>query len=613
MWKYPDHFDVIVVGAGHAGSEAAYIASKMGAKTLLITMNLDTIAKASCNPSIGGIGKGHIVREIDALGGIMGKITDQTAIHYRMLNRSKGPAVRAPRAQIDKAKYSLLMKKTLEDQENLEIKQFTVESLLSENDKIIGVATLEGVIFHGTTVIISSGTFMKGLMHIGHIDFPGGRGGDLPSNGLSESIKSLGIQIKRLKTGTPPRIHRRSIDFSKLEKQPSEDDVKFSYDPIESKLQKHIPCYISYTTDETKRVILRDLQKSALFSGKIEGIGPRYCPSIEDKIVRFADKLRHQAFLEPEGLDTNEFYVNGLSSSMPFSTQIDVLRSMIGLEKAEFMRAAYAIEYDYAPSHQIYATLETKKIKGLYFAGQINGTTGYEEAAAQGLIAAINAANKSLGKEEFILKRSESYIGVMIDDLITKEIIDPYRMFTSRAEHRLLLRQDNADLRLREYGYKLGLINEERYLNVLKKKKILSEEKIRLRKLSKNIENKNVTISKLLCRPEITYPYLLDTFPNDIIDHGSEINDQIELELKYEGYISRQEKEVEKFSNLDKIKIPKDFSFDKVIGLRSEAREKLKKYLPPNLSSASQIAGVSPADISIIMVALLKKESFETN
>jgi tRNA uridine 5-carboxymethylaminomethyl modification enzyme len=607
MWNYPTFYDVIVVGGGHAGCEAAFASSLIGAKTLLLTMNLDTIAIMSCNPSIGGTAKGHIVREIDALGGLMGKIADRTCIHFRMLNSSKGPAVRSPRAQADKAQYHLEMKHTLEKTPNLEIKQATIEKIIVENNLIKGVYTKEGILFLCKNLVICSGTFMQGVMHIGMLDFPGGRGGDLPSIGLSSSLKELGIKIGRLKTGTPPRINKRSIDFSKVELQIGEDGVKFSFDDEKQLLNKKTPCLITYTTPKTKEIILRDMQKSALYSGKITGVGPRYCPSIETKIERFANKERHQVFLEPEGLNTEEFYINGLSSSMPFSTQLETIQSIIGLENAEIMRPAYAIEYDYVLSSQIEPTLETKLIKGLFLAGQINGTTGYEEAAAQGLIAGINAANKSLNKESFILDRSESYIGVMIDDLISKELTEPYRMFTSRAEHRLLLRQDNADLRLRPYGYNLGLISKEKYDKVLYKQQTITQEVERLSKIFKKHEDRNFSLSRLLCRPTFSYKKLLEEFNNDVKDFGEELNEQIELFLKYEGYIERQQKEVLKLQELDKIKIPENISYDKVTGLRNEAKEKLKQFLPRNLGIASRILGVSIADISILMVSLQKK------
>ena len=607
MWKYPELFDVIVVGAGHAGCEAAHISAKKGAKTLLLSMNLDTIAKLSCNPSVGGTAKGHIVREIDAMGGIMGKIADRTAIHYRMLNGSKGPAVQSPRAQVDRFAYQFEMKKYLEQMENLQIKQGMVEAIEAENGQIKRVLTIENIAYEGKTVIICSGTFMRGTLFIGDTTFPGGRNGDKASNGLSDSLKDLGFNIKKLKTGTPPRIHRRTIDLSQMEIQPSEENVRFCYEKEDLESPK-TNCFITYTTLETQKIIKENIKKSALFSGKIKGIGPRYCPSIEDKITRFPDKERHQVFLEPEGLNTEEYYVNGMSTSMPFDVQLAFIRSIIGLENAEIMRPAYAIEYDCVTSGQIKSTLETKNIKNLFFAGQINGTTGYEEAAAQGLVAGINAANNALNKPPFTLSRSESYIAVLIDDIITKELTEPYRMFTSRAEHRLLLRQDNADLRLYVKAYNEGTLSESRFKKLDEKRKIITEESLRLAKIFKAPEGKKSSLKQILARPEYTYEKLKEEFPNDVIDYGVETNRQIEIEIKYEGYISRQEKEILKFKDLEKIKIPPNFSVDKVIGLRNEAKEKLKKFFPENLSLASQISGISPADISIMIVALGKKE-----
>lgn len=594
------------MGAGHAGCEAALAAARMGARVLLLTMTLDTIAKMSCNPAVGGIAKGHIVREIDALGGEMGKVIDVTGIQYRMLNATKGPAVWAPRAQADKVAYQYEMKHRLERTPNLEVKQGTIEDVLVESGRICGVVTKEGIIYYTKTLVISSGTFMRGLLHIGETNYSGGRAGDQPAVGLSASLEKLGLTLGRLKTGTPPRINKRSIDYSQTEEQPGEDGVRFSFDDEGIPRLPQVSCHITYTTQKTKDIILANIHRSPMYSGKITGIGPRYCPSIEDKIKRFADKERHQIFLEPEGLHTQEVYVNGVSSSLPFDVQFDVIHSIIGLENAEIMRPAYAIEYDYVVSGQIHASLEVKTVEGLFLAGQINGTSGYEEAAGQGLMAGINAACKVLGKPSLILKRSEAYIGVMIDDLVTKGLDEPYRMFTSRAEHRLLLRQDNADLRLRRYGYELGLIDSERYAKLLHKECVLALETERLHTVFKQLEGKGFSLAQLMCRPENNYASLLTQYPESLCDYGSDINLQIELCMKYAGYIERQHREVGKLAHVENIRIGDGFDFLAVQGLRLEAKQKLNQVKPQNLGQASRISGVSPADISVLMVALMR-------
>lgn len=606
MWKFPVRYDIIVIGGGHAGCEAALAGARMGLRTLLLTMNLDTIAKMSCNPAVGGIAKGHIVREIDALGGEMAKVIDVTGIQYRMLNATKGPAVWAPRAQADKMAYQIEMKHRLEKTVNLEIKQGTVEDFIVEGNRITGVATKEGISYDCQAVIISSGTFMRGLLHIGETNYSGGRAGDQPAVGLSGSLEKLGLTLGRLKTGTPPRVNKRSIDYSHTEEQPGDAGVRFSFDDEGLPRLPQVSCHITYTTEATKEIILANIHRSPMYSGKITGIGPRYCPSIEDKIVRFSDKERHQIFLEPEGLQTQEVYVNGVSSSLPFDVQLQFIQSIPALRHAEIMRPAYAIEYDYVTSGQIHASLECKNIEGLFLAGQINGTSGYEEAAAQGLMAGINAANKILGKAPLILKRSEAYIGVMIDDLITKGLDEPYRMFTSRAEHRLLLRQDNADLRLRKFGYELGLIDGARYARVLEKERIMNEETARLAKVFKQLDGKGYTLAQLLCRPENTYQSLRETYPQDIHDFGEDINFQIELSLKYAGYIGRQTTEIAKLAHVEETAIPADFDFSSVHGLRNEARQKLSKIRPQNLGQALRISGVSPADISVLMISLMR-------
>jgi tRNA uridine 5-carboxymethylaminomethyl modification enzyme len=533
----------------------------------------------------------------------MGKAIDRTGIQFRMLNTKRGPAVQSPRGQADKEAYKEWMKHTLETTPSLEIKQGMCEEIVVSENAIRGVISREGIFFEAPAVIITTGTFMQGLIHIGDISFPGGRCGDPPSLGLSKSLEANGIRLGRLKTGTPVRVHKRSIDFSLAESQPGDDWVYFSYDEKAPRLPQ-VSCHIVYTTLETKQIILENLHRSPLYSGKIQGVGPRYCPSIEDKTVRFADKDRHQVFLEPEGLHTEEIYTSGISSSLPFDVQYAIVRSIPALKNAEIIRSGYAIEYDYVVSGQISFSLESKLISGLFFAGQVNGTTGYEEAAGQGLLAAINAVLKLQSKDPLTLSRDTSYIGVMIDDLITKGVDEPYRMFTSRAEHRLLLRQDNADLRIRHHGYNVGLISQQQYDRLLVKKQIIATEPQRLATTYKTFNGKSCSLLQLLARPEISYRDLLTLFPDSMNDFGDDTNSQIEIALKYEGYISRQVAEVERLSAIEEIFLPGAFDFHAVTGLRTEAKLRLSKTRPQNLGQASRIPGIAPSDISVLMIAL---------
>ena len=615
---YAGEYDVIVIGAGHAGCEAALASARLGMRTAIFSISLEAVANMPCNPHIGGSSKGHLVREIDALGGEMGKNIDKTMIQIKMLNTSKGPAVHSLRAQADRKKYQMEMKHTLEQQDNLDVKQAEIVDIKIENNKVKSIETDIGAIYNVKSIIVATGTYLKGKIFIGDYSKESGPDGVFPANKLSECLKKLGVNLVRFKTGTPARINKKSIDFSKMEVQKGDTDIiPFSFEDKMKEFEQ-VDCWLTYTNAETRRIIMENLHRSPLYAGEIEGTGPRYCPSIEDKIVRFADKERHQVFVEPIGRDTDEMYIQGMSSSLPEDVQIAVYRTIPGLEQCEFTRPAYAIEYDCIDPADLKLSLEYKKIDGLFFAGQTNGTSGYEEAACQGLIAGINATQKIKGKEPLILDRTEAYIGVLIDDIVTKGTNEPYRMMTSRAEYRLLLRQDNADLRLTEKGYEIGLISKERYAKFLDKRQKIETEKKRLEDtIVKPTQEVNTflkehgtselttgsRLSELLKRAEITYDSLA------IIDKnrpelGEQVKEEVEIQVKYNGYIKMQEEQVEKFKKMEKKLLPEDLDYNSIKGISLEARQKLNKHKPNSIGQASRISGVSPADISVLLVFL---------
>ena len=620
VWENKDKYDIAVVGAGHAGCEAALAAARLGFKTIMFTVSVDSIAMMPCNPNIGGTSKGHLVREIDALGGEMGKVIDRTFIQSKMLNRSKGPAVHSLRAQADKSDYSRAMRQVLEGQENLDIRQMEITDILTEDGHVTGVQAYSGAIYRCRAIVLCTGTYLKARCIYGDVSTYTGPNGLQSANHLTDSLKALGIRMYRFKTGTPARIDRNSIDFTKMEEQKGDERVvpfSFTTDPEKVQIDQ-VSCWLTYTNEKTHEIIRANLDRSPLFSGAIEGTGPRYCPSIEDKVVKFPDKDRHQVFIEPEGIHTNEMYVGGMSSSLPEDVQYAMYRSVPGLEHAKIVRNAYAIEYDCIDARQLKSTLEFKNIEGLFSGGQFNGSSGYEEAAAQGLLAGINAARKLQGKEGIVIDRSQGYIGVLIDDLVTKESHEPYRMMTSRAEYRLLLRQDNADIRLTPLGHEIGLIDDERYKRLLKKEKMIEEEINRVShvnvgtsdKVQKLLEscgstplNSGTTLAELIRRPELSYEKLAEIdekrpeLPLDVIE-------QVDINIKYDGYIKRQMRQVEQFKKMESRKIPNNIDYDKIESLRIEARQKLKEIRPLSIGQASRISGVSPADVSVLLVYL---------